>query len=229
MYIGFGLGRSTLDAKGGIVGGTFEVNTIDTHMHIWEEPGVEPHHKIGIKLMALELRLDYMGTSVLMTRISSLNATLRDEWKWSTETAKTVSVGRPTIILVHGDLSWDQLQIMISKSTTADLLKMFYKLEEFFSQQFKSSKRVFSNLEPRLSTRPTNSMSRRQRKNTLTSESSSISKEWNIHDARHHRHWQKPLKQVKTNSANFILFSNIKIFINLSILLYRPWDLCYQL
>lgn len=47
---------------------------------------------------------------------------------------------------MHGDLGWDQLQLMISKSTTVDLLKMYYKLEEFFSQQFKSSKRVFSAL-----------------------------------------------------------------------------------
>jgi hypothetical protein len=53
------------------------------------------------------------------------------------------------MIFMHGDLGWDQLQLMISRSTTADLLKMFYKLEEFFSQQFKSSKRVFSSLQPR--------------------------------------------------------------------------------
>lgn len=119
MYIGIGLGGSALDAKGGIVGGTFELNKIDTHVHIREEPGVEPHHTIGIKLMALELRLDYMGTSVLMTRISSLNATLRDEWKCSQESHRTsVSGGsapnsRPTIILIHGDLSWDQVLLFI--------------------------------------------------------------------------------------------------------------------
>lgn len=51
---------------------------------------------------------------------------------------------RPASIFIHGDLSWDQLQIMISKSSTADLLKIFNKLEEFFSQQFNSSKRAFS-------------------------------------------------------------------------------------
>lgn len=50
---------------------------------------------------------------------------------------------------MHSDLSWDQLQIMISKSTTADLLKMFNKLEEFFSQQFNSSKRAFSGFSQR--------------------------------------------------------------------------------
>lgn len=84
--------------------------------------------------------------------------------------------------------------MMISKSTTADLLKMFYKLEEFFSQQFKSSKRVFTNLEPRLSSRSSNSMSRRQRKITLNADNTCDMKEWT--DAQHHRHWQKPLKKV---------------------------------
>lgn len=64
MYIGFGLGGSTLDAKGGIVGGTIDLNKINTYSHIWEEQGLEPHHKLGLTLAALELRLDYMGTSV---------------------------------------------------------------------------------------------------------------------------------------------------------------------
>lgn len=83
--------------------------------------------------------------------------------------------------------------MMISKSTTADLLKMYYKLEEFFTQQFKSSKRVFTNLEPRLH-RSSNSMSRRQRRITVNTDIVCDMKEWT--DAQHHRHWQKPLKRV---------------------------------
>ena len=55
---------------------------------------------------------------------------------------------KPAQIFVQGDLTWDQLQMLISKSTTADLLKIINKLEEFFSQQFKSSKKLFSSLEP---------------------------------------------------------------------------------
>lgn len=71
---------------------------------------------------------------------------------------------RPAIIFMHGDLGWDQLQIMISKSTTADLLKMFYKLDEFFSQQFKSSKRVFSSLQPKHQRMNNSSFKKRQQK-----------------------------------------------------------------
>jgi uracil-DNA glycosylase len=58
------------------------------------------------------------------------------------------SPNRPAIILTNGTLSWHQLQILMSRSTTPDLLKMQLKLEEFFTQQFKSSKRVFSSLHP---------------------------------------------------------------------------------
>lgn len=48
---------------------------------IHEDPGTEPDHTIGMKLFASQSRLDYMGTSVLMGRVSSFGVTLRDEWK----------------------------------------------------------------------------------------------------------------------------------------------------
>lgn len=71
---------------------------------------------------------------------------------------------------MHGDLGWDQLQVMISKSTTADLLKMYYKLDEFSNQQFKSSKRVFSSLQPKHQRVNNSSFKRRQLKHRSTCE-----------------------------------------------------------
>lgn len=135
-------------------------------VHIHEEPDTEPDHTVGLKLFALELRLDYMGTSVLMCRVSSLDVTLRDEWKINRSNSGSgfMPTRRPATIFLQGDLGWDQLQIMISKSTTPDLLKMFFKLDEFFSQQFKSSKRVFSSLQTRQQRISNSSLKRRQQK-----------------------------------------------------------------
>lgn len=76
-----------------------------------------------------------------MTRISSLNVAMRDEWKCSTEIGKMLPNERPTIILVHGDLSWDQvgfnymsfsnfLQYMYTKNFNA-------KTSGFFNTSFK--------------------------------------------------------------------------------------------
>ena len=69
---------------------------------------------------------------------------LKTRWFWIPALVIIIS----HIFAPQGDLTWDQFQMLISKSTTADLLKILNKLEEFFSQQFKSSKKLFSSLEP---------------------------------------------------------------------------------
>lgn len=51
-------------------------------------------------------------------------------------------------MFVHGNLTWDRLHLMISRSTTPELIKMVHKLEEFFTQQHTSSKRVLSAFGP---------------------------------------------------------------------------------
>ena len=150
ISIGLGLQGSSLEAKGGIIGGCIDIGKIDTFLKVLEDSGVEPQHKLGARLDAMEVRFDYMGTSVLMGRVSSLKINLKNEWQVG-DTVKSVSEAgstRAAMVFVFGDLQWDQFQVMISKSTTADLLKIYYKLEEFFVQQFKSSKRVLSILEP---------------------------------------------------------------------------------
>ncbi|CAH1110220.1 unnamed protein product [Psylliodes chrysocephalus] len=193
LYITLGLGGSGLDAKGGIVGGNIEISRINTYIYIREEANVEPDHKFCLRLQALELRLDYMATSVLMCRVSDLNVNLRDEWKLNKITSNRDSfmpTRRPANIFMHGVLGWDQLQMMISKSTTADLLKMFNKLEEFFSQQFNSSKRAFSGFAG--SSRPPRVTPQRNRDSTVIPPLQTP----NITDARHHRHWQKVLSHV---------------------------------
>lgn len=97
MDIGFSLSGSTLDAKGGVFGGT-----INTYIHTFGKSKVL--NKLDLALAALELRLDYMRTSV-MKRIGSLNVALRDEWKCSTEINRMLPNERPTVILIHCDLS----------------------------------------------------------------------------------------------------------------------------
>ncbi|XP_031778306.1 transmembrane protein KIAA1109 isoform X10 [Nasonia vitripennis] len=209
LYIGIGLGGSSLDAKGGIVGGIIELSKIDTYIHICEEPDTEPDHTVGLKLFALELRLDYMGTSVLMSRVSSLDVTLRDEWKINRNSNGDafMPTRRPAIIFMHGDLGWDQLQIMISKSTTADLLKMFYKLDEFFSQQFKSSKRVFSSLQTRQQKINNSSIKKKHMKKRANFEGTWLTNQAALTDARHHRHWQRVLSQVSGLQLGSLRFS----------------------
>ena len=150
LFIGLGLKGSSLEAKGGIIGGCINLGNIDTYIRVLEDFGKEPKHKVGAKLDAMEVRIDYMGTSVLMGRVSHLELSVENEWQFGLDQPGSSEAGtnRQAMVFVFGDIKWDQLQLLISKSTTADLIKIYYKLEEFFVQQFKSSRRVLSILEP---------------------------------------------------------------------------------
>jgi hypothetical protein len=41
-----------------------------------------------------------------------------------------------TEALIELNIIWDQFHIMITRSTTPDLLILFYKLKDFFEKQF---------------------------------------------------------------------------------------------
>ena len=48
---------------------------------ISEDPGREPEHKVRFQLGIIETRLDYMGSSILIGRISDLAVEVFDEWQ----------------------------------------------------------------------------------------------------------------------------------------------------
>src|SRR5699024_9611709 len=78
---GVSLKKSTLDAKGGIVGGIVELSDIRSELKIREDKDREPQHRISVSLHTIENRIDYMSTSILMVRISDLHASFYDEWR----------------------------------------------------------------------------------------------------------------------------------------------------
>ena len=44
---------------------------------------------------------------------------------------------------MHADLSWDQLQLMVSRSTTPDLIRIAAKLDEFGEIHIRKGARLF--------------------------------------------------------------------------------------
>ena len=49
-----------------------DLGKIDTYIHLREDNGTEPFHQFGLELDVMEVRFDYMSTSVLMGRVSHL-------------------------------------------------------------------------------------------------------------------------------------------------------------
>ncbi|CAF94276.1 unnamed protein product, partial [Tetraodon nigroviridis] len=179
-----GLGRSKLDSKGGVVGGNIDVNTLEMVSHISEHPNQQPSHKIQITMGSTEARVDYMGSSILMGVFSNADLQLQDEWKVNLCTVDT-SLSEKSEIFVHGDLQWDVFQVIISRSTTPDLIKIGMKLQEFFTQQFDTSKRALSTWGPGPYLPP---------KTPLINPEKGAAELYM--DAAHHRHWPGVLKVI---------------------------------
>ncbi|XP_069487253.1 bridge-like lipid transfer protein family member 1 isoform X9 [Ambystoma mexicanum] len=180
-----GLGRSQLDSRGGVVGGTIDVNALEMVAHISEHPNQQPSHKIQITMGSTESRVDYMGSSILMGIFSNADLKLQDEWKVNLCTPLDTSISDKSVIFVHGDLQWDIFQVMISRSTTPDLIKIGMKLQEFFTQQFDTSKRALSTWGPGPYLPP----------KTVVTNIEKNSRE-QLLDAAHHRHWPGVLKVI---------------------------------
>uniref|UniRef100_UPI00398F7960 bridge-like lipid transfer protein family member 1 n=1 Tax=Pristiophorus japonicus TaxID=55135 RepID=UPI00398F7960 len=180
-----GLGRSQLDSKGGVVGGTIDVNTLEMVSHISEHPNQQPSHKIQITLGSTDARVDYMGSSILMGIFSNADLQLQDEWKVNLHNTIDLSMTEKSEVFVHGDLQWDIFQVMISRSTTPDLIKIGMKLQEFFTQQFDTSKRALSTWGPVLYIPPKTPVINVERSSSE-----------HLLDAAHHRHWPEVLKVI---------------------------------
>ncbi|XP_030626570.1 bridge-like lipid transfer protein family member 1 [Chanos chanos] len=179
-----GLGRSKLDSKGGVVGGNIDVNTLEMVSHISEHPNQQPSHKIQITMGSTEARLDYMGSSILMGIFSNADLQLQDEWKVNLCTPEA-SLSEKSEIFVHGDLQWDIFQVIISRSTTPDLIKIGMKLQEFFTQQFDTSKRALCTWGPGPYLPPKTPVINVEKGATEL-----------YMDAAHHRHWPGVLKVI---------------------------------
>ncbi|XP_058048399.1 bridge-like lipid transfer protein family member 1 isoform X4 [Ahaetulla prasina] len=177
-----GLGRSHLDSRGGVVGGTIDVNALEMVAHISEHPNQQPSHKIQITMGSTEARVDYMGSSILMGIFSNADLKLQDEWKVNLYNTLDSSITDKSEIFVHGDLKWDIFQVMISRSTTPDLIKIGMKLQEFFTQQFDTSKRALSTWGP-VPYFPSKTVANNIEKSSQQ-----------LLDAAHHRHWPGVLK-----------------------------------
>ncbi|XP_059164299.1 bridge-like lipid transfer protein family member 1 [Physella acuta] len=187
LNIDAGFGKSVFESKGGVVGGNIEVNNLSGFFSVCEDPelGQDPDHQAGLSSSALETKIDYMGSSIIMTRLSNLQLLLKDEWHVETNsnTDAPLATNRSAFLFVNGKLSWSHFHLMISRSTTPDLIKIISKLDEFFTQQVMSSRRVF---QPTTAF-PPSAPPKVQRK---------ISESAVMDELRHHRHWQGALEHL---------------------------------
>ncbi|XP_065669615.1 bridge-like lipid transfer protein family member 1 isoform X3 [Hydra vulgaris] len=135
--------QSSFNTHGGVIGGSIEVQDINAIGKFSENIKDIVSHKASLIMKSAEIRLDYMGSCIIMTSLSLFKLKLDDEWPFKL-------IGSPDSgeikMFVKCEVSWDELQVIMSRSTASDLTKLLTKLEEFFNQQHQSSVKLLYSL-----------------------------------------------------------------------------------
>lgn len=87
-----------------------------------------------------------MGSPTLMGRICHISLRLKD-YRPSTTVNSTSSDSVFPFKSVLLNLNWSQLHLMITRSTTPDILKMVAKLTEFFDQNINNSRNFLASIQ----------------------------------------------------------------------------------
>jgi len=104
------------------------------------EQGTIPKHIFTAQLELLEVRVDFMMTSVLAGTARDVAINVYDEWNNSLSLS---SVQGKEAVNITLRVSWDQAKLVISNSTTSSLENIVKRLKEFVLQQKRRSERTF--------------------------------------------------------------------------------------
>ncbi|UJR36630.1 hypothetical protein I4U23_029350 [Adineta vaga] len=151
LFISLGLQNSILQAEQGFVGGMIRLKNLRTTGFIFQEFRDrtilnDASHAIDILTEAIEIRLDYMGSPTLMGRICHILLRLKD-YNPSTTTSNLNNDSFFPFKTVLLSLNWSQLHLMITRSTTPDIIKMAAKLIDFFDTHISSSKKFLASIQ----------------------------------------------------------------------------------
>ena len=128
--------------------------------------GQIPVHSAKIRVAEAETRVDYMSSCILLGRITQLVAAGSDHWEGlhlAGEESKFEEVNiqvsyipplqHSCVLLalyvqVGVELSWEQVQLAIHRTTTKSLLNIVQKIQDFILQQKRRSERTISVMLP---------------------------------------------------------------------------------
>jgi hypothetical protein len=140
---------------------------------------------LNVDLEKFEARVEWMSRPTLIGRFIEPHASFHDEWL-------TVKTGNGEVsraaVYANVTMRWRDLEMAITRTTTADFIKIYDKLTDFFEKQLKESRIAWSDSTERL-----------RDVNEQEGGAPTVV-------GRYHRHWQTPLATVtdlQTNPDSF--------------------------
>uniref|UniRef100_A0A7E4VU99 FSA_C domain-containing protein n=1 Tax=Panagrellus redivivus TaxID=6233 RepID=A0A7E4VU99_PANRE len=141
----FKLAASQLSAQGGAVSGEISISKLFiSARHIRSEQKA-PENTAKLEFSNIESRVEWMSRPIFIGKFLEPCIVVSDEWRYTNDSHGNV-IDSKCVIHVAG--SWTDLQMIITKMTIDDMIKISKKLHTFFDEQLKNSRLMwFTELE----------------------------------------------------------------------------------
>ncbi|KAI1727267.1 hypothetical protein Ddc_04564 [Ditylenchus destructor] len=139
VALSFKLLSSELTAQGGAISGEVAISKLLISARHTKNVQTAPENVASLRFEKLECRSEWMSRPIFIGRFANPMIIIRDEWK-SQSTDGEVNESH---FFVNITGSWSDLQMIITKTTVGDMIKIGEKLIMFFKDQLKNSRMVW--------------------------------------------------------------------------------------
>uniref|UniRef100_A0A158Q731 FSA_C domain-containing protein n=1 Tax=Elaeophora elaphi TaxID=1147741 RepID=A0A158Q731_9BILA len=140
ISVNFGLESAILSAYGGVISGEIAITSLRISCRNQTAALKPPRHCAKLELMEVQTRIEWMSRPIFIAKCEKPSVTFLDEWiSLFDDTGEAVKAS----VAVNITCSWSDLQLIITKVTVDDLMKIAQKLQSFFQEQLTNSRMVW--------------------------------------------------------------------------------------
>ncbi|CAG9534922.1 unnamed protein product [Cercopithifilaria johnstoni] len=140
ISINFGLESAVLSAYGGVISGEIAITSLRIACKNQTTALKPPRNCAKLELMEIQSRIEWMSRPIFIAKCEKPSVTFLDEWiSLFDDAGEAVKAS----VTVNINCSWSDLQLIITKVTVDDLIKIAQKLQSFFQEQLTNSRMVW--------------------------------------------------------------------------------------
>uniref|UniRef100_A0A914HX46 Bridge-like lipid transfer protein family member 1 C-terminal domain-containing protein n=1 Tax=Globodera rostochiensis TaxID=31243 RepID=A0A914HX46_GLORO len=137
----FELGSSQIVADGGVISGEMSINSLAISTKYSKFIEKAPEHNIELQVGLLQSKIEWMGRSIFIVRIIDQKMVASTDWSYKkSEDEEKVKEAH---CFLKMDASWSDLDLIITRTTSGDFVKIGQKLRLFFKDQLHNSRVIW--------------------------------------------------------------------------------------
>ncbi|VDK28662.1 unnamed protein product [Gongylonema pulchrum] len=140
ISVNFGLKSAVLSSRGGAISGEITIAALQVACKNQTAALKPPRNYAKLQVDEIESRIEWMSRPIFIAKCEKPSVTFKDEWLSVRDDNGEVLKAS---VAVNLTCAWTDLQLIITKVTVDDIIKIAQKLQSFFQEQLTNSRMVW--------------------------------------------------------------------------------------